>query len=375
MFGIMIDNGNHNTVTNCDISATDIGINVNGGTQSSAVYVGTAYGNVITNNVVHDLITGTGEGIYMGNAMLPDATAPYVQDTVIENNTIYNVQEAIQNTVKTWINGTLVIGGLAPSGTIIRNNVIRNNRCEQGIASIMGTGHIIENNLIYDNLGAGARCGLSLRGGKYIVKNNLIANGLGTSEKNAINLNDVTGEITNNTISSYPVGITIAYSIAPLDTLQVRSNIVYGIAGSQIVTSGDISKVTIDNNFYGKAGSGLGTNYIVGNPLFTSDYHLQPGSRACGFGAFPCSSVPPTATQAISTDFLSLTPSRTAIPPSFTPILPTKTPTATMTKTPVPPTFTATNTPIPPTKTPTVTPTATAHCVPALDVWVCDKRP
>lgn len=70
-----------------------------------------------------------------------------------------------------------------------------------------------------------------------------------------------------------------------------------------------------------------------GNPLMGADYHLLANSPACGYGAFPCG--------------VTVTPSLTA--------------SVTVT--------------ITPSKTPTRTPTPTAFCVPALSVWVCNRKP
>jgi hypothetical protein len=265
----------------------------------------------------------------------------------------------------------------------VRGNKIYHNNCEQGVITMMGNGHLIENNIITDNMGTGTRCGISLRDGKFTVRYNLLANGGGSSSyRNAINLNDVTGEISNNTITNYDNrGVSVAYSKPPQGDLLIKNNIVYEIVKEQVVLSGDVSRMVLDNNLFGKSVQNLGTNYIIGNPLFvgTGDYHLQGGSSACGLGAFPCDfaapTVSPASTPTVAVSFTpTLTWTNTPVAPSVTPssvpsLTPTLAPlTATQTASPVPALPTATATAVQPTVIVTASPapalpTATATAV------------
>jgi hypothetical protein len=235
----------------------------------------------------------------------------FTQDTIIENNTIYNVLEAIQNTGATWMaDGQLVYSAqsITPSGTIIRGNIIHNNLCEQGVMSIVGNNILIENNLLYDNMGNGTTCGISTRNGKFIVRNNVITNSGGVrADRRLISSYNVIGEISHNTIANGDNrGINIQYDVTPSDSLLIKNNIIYSIANQQIYKSGDTSKVVLDYNLFGKNQTNLGTHYIVGDPKFINTanpeddnfFHPQPDSPACNngesgtyLGAFPCSPI------------------------------------------------------------------------------------
>jgi hypothetical protein len=164
--------------------------------------------------------------------------------------------------------------------------------------------------------------------------------------------------------------------------LTIKNNIIHAIAGQQIVLNDDTSKMVLDNNLFGKSGSNLGTHYLVADPKFVGagDFHVQPNSPACTggengtyIGAFPCGSVPPTATNTAIPATQTSTATRTPIPNTFTSIPATKTPTATAqiptntrtatpTFTSIPPTNTFTQ--VPATFSPTVTMTPTLFTPP-----------
>jgi hypothetical protein len=368
--GIVIRDGNNNVIQNCDISGFNIGINIENKVQGL-----TAKENIIRNNVIHNYGRGTGEGIYIFNVLPEGQTTPLVTGTIVENNTFYNVVEALQNTGGTLMSGALqyLSTSIPPANSVFRGNVIYHNDCDSGVVDIIGNGHLFENNLIYDNLGTGASCSLYFAHGNGVtIKNNLVTHNAGAaSYRSAISLIDMAGEISNNTIANFDnLGIDIAN---PQGALAIKDNIVYSITKNQISFTGDKNGLMVVHNFFGKDGNGLGTSYIVGNPLFLDNFHLQPNSPACGFGAFPCGGS--TATPAATA---TNTPT---VAPSFTPTQLPPTPTATASPTPVPPTFTPTTvwtatptapptpTQLPPSPTATASPTPVPPTITPTTVW------
>ena len=236
------------------------------------------------------------------------------------------------------------------------NTIIEKNICDnfselstykggtQGVELDDASGTVIQNNYFHT---FGKKVNLDTNNSNTTIKNNIFIGGpaVGTKSQYGIFNNGGTNTIVNN-------------------------NLFYDINGG---TTPWIFNVPAVNQW---------ANLMKINPQLSSTYRPLPGSPLCGagtngsdIGAYPCGSVPPTATQPISTAFLSLTPSRTAIPPSFTPITPTKTPTATAqiptntrtatpTFTSIPPTNTFTQ--VPATFSPTVTMTPTLF-TPACD--------
>jgi hypothetical protein len=306
--GVSVYNGNHNIIRNNNVGNVRLGIGVHAGNSDSLERNVTSIGNLISNNVIHDVFFDNleGEAIYIKNYMPDGETDSYTKDTIIENNTVYNAIEAIQNTGGTWTAAGKVEyldRSVAPKGTIVRGNRLYNNTCDQGTVTLKGEDIVVENNFLFNNDGSGPRSGLSLRGGKFIVKNNVVANTGGSDAgRSAINLNDVVGEVSGNTIvGSDGDGIVVNYSKSPNSSLTVKNNIIFGVANRQVVRSGDTSKVNFDRNLFGKSETFLGLNYkIVSDMKFidpvNGDFHLQPNSPACGLGAYPCGTTP-TASQ------------------------------------------------------------------------------
>jgi hypothetical protein len=166
--------------------------------------------------------------------------------------------------------------------------------------------------------------------------------------------------IYNNTFVndlSFPTVCNVAELKNPIDTY-FKNNIFYNQKNKLLHLYGDTTGLVIDYNLiYNTNGSSpasltypitypfLHTLYV--NPQFVNpsaqDFHLQPGSPACTggengtyIGAYPCNSVPPTATNTPIPATQTSTATRTPVPNTITPIPATKTPTATVTFTPTP---------------------------------------
>ena len=333
--------GADNLVENCEFNGKS--------QQQNAItmrYAGSV-GGVIQNNIIHDY---TVRGVWvMGGA----------SNTLVQNNTIYNS--------KTGINCD---GASVPVYDCnVVNNVIYNigvSGWGSGIFLEDAFGSLVEGNLVRDVkngpsifvqfYGAGSIEGWSTEGNieyrddpsNVVIKNNVLYNS--TNSGIAV-ISTMKMTIDHNTFYNNGSPASIWFKTDRDD------------AGKEYPPKDE----TITNNIYktilwdDPAINLVSYGNFTGDPLFVNaaggDFHLQANSPACGAGAFPCGTVPPTATDAISTVFLSLTPSRTAVPPSFTPVPATKTPTATASKTPSSapsrtitpsPTFTVTTT-----KTPT----------------------
>ena len=318
---VVMRNANHNTIMNCDVSNAEILIHAYAGSPEYPEYGVTSIGNIFLNNTVHDSVhTPYGEGIYIKQYMPISVKVSYVQDTIIENNTIYNVVEAIQTTAPTWVTDTQLDyfypGSILQLGTIVRGNRIHNNLCEQGVICGGGKNYLIENNLVYNNMGTGTLCGIAIGGDNLTIRNNIIVyTGGASSYRDAIYLTETTGEISHNTIAySDNRGITLNYNQEPLSSLSIKNNIIYAIANRQIGRNGNTSKLVLDYNLFGKNETDLGTHYIIGDPKFITTtnpqdndfFHLQSDSPACNggeggtyLGAFPCNSIqPPTCSAA-----------------------------------------------------------------------------
>jgi hypothetical protein len=286
-WNVFVNNGNYNLIEGNDISGGDSGIHVMSGSTSSPVYVGTAYGNIVRGNTIHDLDTKVyGEGIYIKTYIAPGTTSATTRDTIIERNNISGSSEAIQNTVATWVNGDMVdnyAGELAPAGTIIRNNNIHDNHCDAGVVQLKGENVVFEGNSVRNNGTGTGYCSILAERGSYNLNHNLIADNKGSiTWRAAIFLQDASGVISNNTIVDTFRGISYE-SVS--SSLTITDNIIYGMARDAIYKGGGTS-ATVARNY-------------TSDPLFAVDYRLQAGSKACGFGAFACdviSTVVPTQT-------------------------------------------------------------------------------
>lgn len=74
-----------------------------------------------------------------------------------------------------------------------------------------------------------------------------------------------------------------AYGGHPCHNWEVRNNIFSNNGSAINVAGGNLQNFTVSHNLFNSDGSS-GSNAITGNPLFTSDYHLQSGSPAINAG-------------------------------------------------------------------------------------------
>jgi hypothetical protein len=398
--GVAIHNGSYNIIRNNDISNAEIAVHIYGGNGDTIEYGVSSIGNTVLDNSIHDTFGIYREGVYIKNYMPYDIQTSYVQNTIVENNTIYNVGEAVQNTGATWTEaGPLLYlnSSVTPSNTIIRGNTVYNNDCEAGLFSGAGDNYLVEDNFAYNNGNgpdAGSYCSIGNGNGKnYTIRNNVLVNNGGTSEyRAAITIRDGVGEISNNTIVDYSNrAINIYLEGTPIGHAVVKNNIIYGMTGEQILRFGtNNDQIDIKYNLFGKVQGYLGTNYLIQDPLFknplSNDYHLNPLSAACAagegltyMGAYECvldvtdtptptSTIVPTETSS-PTPTIEVSPSitltNTPIPLATFTAFPTSTSTIAPTNTRIPvtstrtPTRVPTKTPVPSTQFPTVTSTAT----------------
>jgi hypothetical protein len=365
--GVVIRNASGNVIKNSDISGFNIGVNIESSPKTaSGVYVND---NQVLNNVIHDYNRGTGEGIYIFNGSPSGDKTAYVNRTIVSGNTFYGVVEALQNTGGTWDGSAYnyTATSVTPKDSVFSNNIISGNKCDSGVADLIGN-VTVTGNKIYNNNGTGPDCSLYLAHGKVTVQNNILINNGGASYKHAITIYDAEGVISNNTIYNF-VGNGISGGTLR-GTLTASNNIFYqvktAVSGSGIVQSGNFT-----SNPY----------FLSVDPASPNFMKLPNGSSACGAGAIPCATTSPTGTPTASQTAIIPTPivspslvfTSTMTPlPTWTYILtPTYTMTLTATRTPTPtnsqtPTATKTLTPIPPTFTHTATNTLepTSICYP-----------
>jgi hypothetical protein len=89
------------------------------------------------------------------------------------------------------------------------------------------------------------------------------------------------------------------YVVSPIGPVIIKDNIFAKINTAAIYMSRTSSYLVIYHNMFDVNRGKIGTNYIIGNPLFVNpaagDFHLQAGSPACGMGAFPCADMTSSA--------------------------------------------------------------------------------
>jgi len=354
--------GHHMTVEGCEFNGRKL--------YAQAIYdkFGTSHDNIYRNNVVHDY---TMRGIW---------TMQWTDNILIEGNTLYNIgNNSGLDTVAIDCDGA----GNPVYRCIVRNNTIYST---SGVAILFENSFdsLAESNMITgDGIGV-INYGLELPTDNNIeyrdddlntiIRYNVIRNtstGITGSSANGVT-------VTNNTIYNNAVGTYGGITLTNPDTVffsrnwTVKNNIVVGSGAAyfiKAISPGYDLNLDSNNNFFDTGetfkrhslspsytwqsvnlstwqGMGHDETSKTGNPLFVDaaggNFHLQPNSPACGYGAFACTGTPPTVTN---TPTLTLTP--------------TKAPTPTATRT----------------RTPTPIVTATAECVQALNVWVCDKKP
>ncbi len=206
-----------------------------------------AHGNyalTIRGNRIHDM----GTGAVAGQAFYSYGMYIHANNSVFENNEIYNCSGFGIHNYNTIINGS--------DGNIFRNNKIHNNGIVSGASGFLfadgGDNNIAYNNIVYGNGGHG-----------------IIMHGVGVQAHN--------NAIYNNTV--YANGgncIDVGYPLytGPINTT-VRNNICYQNGNDTVTHANDTGSI-IDHNLSGT------------NPLFinaaTADFHLQAGSPAIDAG-------------------------------------------------------------------------------------------
>jgi hypothetical protein len=359
--------GSDNLVENCELNGR--GLVPNGLTERSQP----SENNVFRNNIIHDYTIRAGWSLQM------------TDNTLWTGNTIYNVGEGID------CDGA----GSAVYGCNITNNLIYNSTGEVAILLENTFDSLITNNVIHSsirgisvinyNISNGTDPFKSDRDYKGLVTNTIISHNLIYNISNDGVLCKATrgNTLEHNTIQNvrtvlgYWAGIGLAgYTQVYCPDWVISGNIV-SLSPKTIWYEGNVP-ITINNNYYdvfSMVGSGTKTfaqwqamgkdvNSIIGNPMFVNpasgDFHLQPGSPACGYGAYPC------------TVMASSTPTHTPTQTATNTLIPTGTPTSTYT-----PTITATPSPTMtytdvPTETPTPTRTPECHTVVFVDGSIID---
>lgn len=340
----------------------------------------------------------------LGTAVL--ALTPNGNDKILNPNTTYTNYTLTQggtvdDPVVIWGNGAHVQCVLVQADYVIIRDLVVHNCTTFGIRA-NGKGIQILNNTVYDTVKAN-----QLASGKC-------NDGAGASWHSALRAADASDIVIsgNKVYESCGEGI----SILRADNVTVENNIVYDTFSVNIYCD-QCSNATIRNNysystgnmnFYrnGKVARSIsigaesysgwafnvhdiliegntlenvrGINYIqeqAGTPsnvIVRDNVFINVAAPLVNLGTWATVSnniIGGTPTAGNPTPTRTATPSRTPAPATVTPAIPTVTRTAT----PIIPTRTAS--PVPATNTPVIVPTSTALCVPALSVWVCDKKP
>jgi len=303
--------GSDNVVENCELNG--YGKVMNGLTERSQP----SENNIFRNNIIHDYAQRGGW------------TLSYVQNSLWENNTFYNIGSSSVGGSGIDCDGA----GHANYGCNIKGNTFYNIQGESVILMENGFNSTIENNIMHDsttgisvinyNINNGSDAFVSDKNYKglmtnTIIKNNLIYN----MSSNGVLCKAVRGiQLLNNTIYNVKVsggywgaiGLA-AYTDVPCPDWTIKNNIIsqspqtvwYQGAAPEIIDFNfyDVFNVSVYNSgnktFAQWQAMGFDVNGKIGNPLFVNaamgDFHLQSNSHACTggengaiyMGAFPC---------------------------------------------------------------------------------------
>jgi len=164
----------------------------------------------------------------------------------------------------------------------------------------------ITNLLVEDNhiMGSDTRAGIVISAGEstnlgieidgVIVRNNIIANnaGAGIALYYYGSINDV--DIENNVVLNSATGVDI--DAVDVSNIVIKNNIFS--SNSQQIYSDSVSNLVVEYNLYYQpqsVGGASDSHAVYGDPLLTTDYHVQSSSPACGsgeggsdIGVYPC---------------------------------------------------------------------------------------
>jgi len=255
-FGIVLDGAKNNRIENNDIAGMKIGLKITNAAQH----------NRIRNNTIHDtyqsaISVGSGDGVMQGNLIewniLEDSA---IEDGIqfLENDDARNREADISN-----------------FGTIVRNNLIRNNA--ENAIDLKGAAHVlIEGNIIYGSIGSSdgplkgwnreVRGAIS-RGSRtstrdVIIRNNVVydnASGIRPAEgymvyNNTIMANnrDFTGTNSKFSAADSPSFTGIFQRNAEPDSFSIMNNIIMGHNVVEVALRLNANPtVRIDHNLYG----------------------------------------------------------------------------------------------------------------------------